>query len=343
MSLFMIDEPDIYLHADLQRQLLGILKGLGPDILIATHSTELISESDAGDLVVVNKGRKSGERIKDPSELQYVFKNLGSNLNPILTQLAKTGRALFVEGQDFQIFSRFARKLGLEHVANRSHFAVVPANGFNPGMVRDFTRGMETTLGERVLVAVIFDRDYRSPQECEAELASLRRFCQMSHIHSRKEIENFLFVTDPLRRAIDRRLSERNRRTGERLLFEQDVLDLLMSLTDELRHRVQARYMGRQRQYEKSLRTGRDDSTIEESLLRDFDSVWGDPDQRLLILPGKETLSILNSYLQENCGITVSAGLIVDSFQAEEIPREMVNLLDDISSFGSLSKEESSS
>lgn len=29
-SLFMIDEPDIYLHADLQRQLVGILKTLGP-------------------------------------------------------------------------------------------------------------------------------------------------------------------------------------------------------------------------------------------------------------------------------------------------------------------------
>ena len=28
---------------------------------------------------------------------------LGSNLNPILTQLAKTKRVLFVEGKDFQI------------------------------------------------------------------------------------------------------------------------------------------------------------------------------------------------------------------------------------------------
>lgn len=35
-TIFLIDEPDIYLHSDLQRQLLGILKGLGPDIVIAT-------------------------------------------------------------------------------------------------------------------------------------------------------------------------------------------------------------------------------------------------------------------------------------------------------------------
>ncbi|MBF0306291.1 MAG: ATP-binding protein, partial [Alphaproteobacteria bacterium] len=36
-ALFLIDEPDIYLHSDLQRQLLVLLRNLGPDILIATH------------------------------------------------------------------------------------------------------------------------------------------------------------------------------------------------------------------------------------------------------------------------------------------------------------------
>jgi len=35
-SLFLVDDPDIYLHSDLQRQLLGLLRNLGPDILIAT-------------------------------------------------------------------------------------------------------------------------------------------------------------------------------------------------------------------------------------------------------------------------------------------------------------------
>ena len=46
VSLFLIDEPDIYLHSELQRQLLMLLRNLGPDILIATHSTEMITESE---------------------------------------------------------------------------------------------------------------------------------------------------------------------------------------------------------------------------------------------------------------------------------------------------------
>jgi hypothetical protein len=339
-SLFMIDEPDIYLHADLQRQLLGILKTLGPDILIATHSTEIISEADPDDLVVINKRFASGRRIKDPAELQHVFHVLGSDLNPILTQLAKTRRALFVEGKDFQVFSRFARKLGLDAVANRSEFAVIPVEGFNPGKVRDFIHGMETTLGAKVITSVIFDRDYRSTDECNSELDLLRKHCRAAHIHSCKELENFLLVPEVLKRAVDRRVEERNRRTGGDICFAEDIGKLLISLTEPMRHRIQARYLARRRNFEQSRRSGRDDSTIEEQLLAEFDGDWTDDQIRMLIVPGKETLSTLNSYLQKKYSISLSLTLIVESFHREEVPEEMVQLLHGIDGFRQMDVDE---
>ena len=140
--LFLIDEPDIYLHADLQRQLLYLLRNLGPDILIATHSTEIITEADADEIVLINKKKKQAYRIKQPSELAEVFAILGSNLNPVLTQLAKSRRALFVEGKDFQILGKFARKLSYAKVSNRSEFAVIPVEGFNPERIKNFKKGI---------------------------------------------------------------------------------------------------------------------------------------------------------------------------------------------------------
>lgn len=192
----------------------AILKTLGPDILIATHSTELISEADPDDLLVINKRYQSARRIKDPSQLQEVFEVLGSNLNPVLTQLAKTRRALFVEGKDFQVISRFARNLGNDKVANRSDFAVVPVQGFNPAKVRDFTHGIEATLGTTIAAGVIFDRDYRSEAECKQEAETLKKYCSLVRIHGRKELENFLLVERPLARAIQKRIVEHNRRRG---------------------------------------------------------------------------------------------------------------------------------
>jgi putative AbiEii toxin of type IV toxin-antitoxin system len=158
-SLFLVDEPDIYLHSDLQRQLLSILRNMGPDILIATHSPEIIAEAETEDMLLINKRKKNASRIQHPSQLQNVFSTLGSNLNPILTQLAKTRRVLFVEGKDFQILGKFARKLGFEKVGNRSEFAVVPVEGFNPERIRSLKQGMETTLGGKISAAAIFDKD----------------------------------------------------------------------------------------------------------------------------------------------------------------------------------------
>jgi len=54
-SLLVIDEPDIYLHSDLQRQLVTLLEELNCPIILATHSTEIISEVDSHCILNVNK------------------------------------------------------------------------------------------------------------------------------------------------------------------------------------------------------------------------------------------------------------------------------------------------
>ena len=86
----------------------------------------------------------------------------------ILTQVAKTRRALFVEGKDFQLLSAFAETAGYPTVANRAQFAVLPANGFNPARVGDVADGIEAAVGSKILRAAVFDRDYRCDAEVEA-------------------------------------------------------------------------------------------------------------------------------------------------------------------------------
>lgn len=329
-SLFIIDEPDIYLHSDLQRQLLGILESLGPDVLIATHSTEIITEADPDDLLVISKKSQSARRIKDPSQLQGVFHVLGSNLNPVLTQLAKTKRVLFVEGKDFQVLSRFARKLENNQVANRSDFAVVPLDGFNPGKVKDLLQGIEITLGTKILAGAIFDRDYRSDAECKKIVADLKKHCTFAHIHERKELENFLLSPGPIGRAIETRRKEHEKRTGKPVKFEEDIPMLLLKITDPMRHRVQSKYLGRRLQFQKSQTPGVDESTITEQVMSQYDSEWNDFPTRLMLVPGKEILAALNAYLQENHGITISSSLIVDSFSKVEIPAELVEIVEQI-------------
>jgi energy-coupling factor transporter ATP-binding protein EcfA2 len=317
-SLLVIDEPDIYLHSDLQRQLVGILKELGPEIILATHSAEIIAEVEPQALLNVNKRFQSARRVKDSRELQDVFQVLGSSLNPVLTQLAKTRRVVFVEGKDFQILSRFARRLGLDGVANRSDFAVIPVHGFNPQKVKDFAAGMEATLGAKLLKVAIFDRDYRSDGEVERITAGLQSFCWYAVVHDRKELENFVLHPAVLERAIRRRLTEMEKR-GSNVRFTEDVSSLLLRLSESMKNAVQAQVLASRTQFERASQSGLHLATISEATMNDFDAKWGVLESRLRLVPGKEMMSALNDYLQSTLKIAFSTTALVDSFNKQDV------------------------
>lgn len=332
-SLFLIDEPDIYLHSDLQRQLLSLLRNLGPDILIATHSTEIIAEAETDDIVLINKRRNSARRIQNLSQLQEVFSALGSNLNPILTQLAKTRRVLFVEGKDFQILSKFARKLKYENIGNRSEFAVVPIQGFSPDRIQSLKTGMETTLGSKILAAAILDKDYRCDEEREAIVDRCKSFCSYVTIHKRKELENFLLVPTAIDRASSRRVADQAKRTGRRLSYSLNAAQLLENFAAEKKSYVTAQCVANRRRFERINAPGRSDATITEEALLEFDQCWNDPSSRLEVIPGKDALSTLNQALQEKYGVGITTTAILNAMTAAEVPSEMQRLIQELEAF----------
>lgn len=333
-SLLIIDEPDIYLHSDLQRQLVGLLKSLEMDVLIATHSTEIISEADPGDLLVINKKANSAKRIKDPTQLQGVFSVLGSNLNPTLTQLAKSKRAVFVEGKDFQIFSLFARKLGKQSVANRANFAIIPIEGFNAQKVKDLSKGIELTLGSKIMKAVIFDRDYRSGAEVVSVRNELKKFARLAHIHERKEIENYLLEPAAIKRAIENRIAEHNKRTDDDIAFNENIESILQFITEPLKTKLTGQFLSQRSTYEKSKNPGLDPATINKQLLEEFELLWSDFHQRMSMIPGKEVLSELNKYLQEKYKITLTATAIIGAMSKDIVAEEINELIERLDQFG---------
>ncbi len=316
-SLLVIDEPDIYLHSDLQRQLVTILSELGPDIVLATHSTEIISEVDADSLLNVNKRFRSAKRVNNTRELQDVFSILGSNLNPTLTQLAKTKRVVFVEGKDFQIIGRFARKLGAEVVANRSHFAIISVEGFNPQKVKDFSAGMET-LGTKFSKFVIFDRDYRCDAEAKQIAKDLSKFCWFATVHDRKEIENYLLEPMAISAAIKKKLADKGFEISSDIEPE-GISVILLRITDPLKNKVQSQLVAARHLFEKRDNPKLHNSNSSLAAMDEFDAAWSCFETRMKIVPGKEVLSLLNAFLQSNYGCALTPVSIIESFQRSAV------------------------
>jgi len=332
-SLLIIDEPDIYLHSDLQRQLVHLLRTRDGDVLIATHSTEILAEAESGEILVLNKKGQTAHRIQNPSQLQSLFGALGSNLNPMLTQLAKTKRVLFVEGDDFSLLSAFARKLGLNSLANRSSFAVVPAKGFNPSRVNDFTDGMEATLGVNIKRAVIFDRDYRSEATVNALKLDFDKTCVFAEIHNRKELENFLLVPIALERAIRGRIKEKQARGSSVLEFKDDIGEILEAVTSGVKSEVFGQYNAAGVKDLCSANKGMDPATASTTIHKEVEARWAVIEERLKLVPGKLLIAKINIFLQEKYGVTVTTNAVVSSMSVADVPVEMKNLMLSLETF----------
>lgn len=329
-TIIVIDEPGIYLHSSLQRQLVSVLHRVGPRVVIATHSTEIITEAESGELVLIDKNRSHSKRVFDMKHCEGIFALLGSSHNPIMTQVARTRRVLFVEGGDFGLLARFSRKLGHERIANQADFAVVPAGGFRPAAVKDFLRGVETAIGHKLLAAVVFDRDYRRDQEVDKVRTEIQEFALFCLVHPVKEIENYLLVASALFRLVKRKVAERDRIQADKVSIEA-VKGILDAACDEFKHKVLGQFVSECEKEQSGKHVHK--ATLTEQVSREVDARWKRLEDKLDVVPGKEVLSKVNARFQEEWQVSVTAASIVETLQEGEIRSGLIDIISKIDAF----------
>ena len=192
---------------------------------------------------------------------------------------------------------------------------------------------MELTLGTKIIIGVIFDRDYRSDFEISGILSEIKKNSKLAHIHRRKEIENFLLSVEPIHRAIKRKIEDRKKRTGNGLKFNETVHGILLNITEPLRHSIIAQFISKQVPFHKIVMPSMDESTITENLMKDFEKKWGELEARLFLVPGKKVFALLNNYLQDRYQITITLSQLIDCFELEDIPDELSELIEKIECF----------
>lgn len=123
------DEPDVFLHPDLQRRLVRVLDGFPGQVLLATHAPEVLAEASRDAVLVVDRSRNSAKRIAGSDELAQLNLTLGSGFNLRMAKVLRSRVALFVEGQDMRMLSNLAMQAGATRLANEDGVTVVPMGG----------------------------------------------------------------------------------------------------------------------------------------------------------------------------------------------------------------------
>lgn len=332
-SLIVIDEPEIYLHPDVQRQLVGILRDLGPDVLLATHSTEMMAEADPSDIVLVDKRKPTLERLRDVVGVQRAMESVGSTQNITLTALARNRRVLFVEGEDdFRLLRRFARKLGFGELAAGFGITALESGGFGSWQrITTLAQGIGQALGTPLLIAAVYDRDYFSQEEIAAVGAALCHSLTFAHIHDRKEIENYLLIPAALDRALTSAAADRAARGGPVSAAIPRAETLLREITDPLRDEVQSQLIARRTTYLRS--TGKDVADLTRETLAWFAPRWVDLGSRLELVPGKDVLRAFRERVQGVFNASLTDARIVDAIHRDEIPPQLEALIRRVEAF----------
>ena len=249
-SLLIIDEPDIYLHSDLQRQLVSLLKEIKSDVLVATHSTEIISEADPGDLLVINKKANSAKRIKQSSGASSCLWSARIKPKSDFDAACKISTQYLLKVTTFKFWQRLQRKLGSRLSGNRSDFAVIASEGFQSA---ENTRSRERN-GVDARQQHTQGSGSRSGLPLQGRdlwgaRLQLGKFSDLVHIHKRKEIENYLLDASA-DRAIKRQIYEHNKRTENKVKCDGQAADLLEQITSPMKYIVGAQFLAKRTPYE---------------------------------------------------------------------------------------------
>ncbi|HDV5433024.1 TPA: AAA family ATPase [Vibrio cholerae] len=326
-TLVIIDEPEIYLHPDVQRQLLNILREIDVDIILATHSVEIIGEADPSEILLINKSNHSAKRLKDIEGVQVAIESLGSTQNVTLTHLARTKKILFVEGMsDYKSIRRFAKNMGFNDLASGNDLTSFESGGFSSWeKILSFAWGVKSTIDSSLKLFAVYDRDYYCQDQIDEITKKLSAELSFSHIHNRKEMENYLLIIPVLERAFIKRIHAREQIVGSIIKIERSIKDYLIEITEKIKLDVQSQYISKRMDFNTG--KGLDTSTISRKAIEDFEQLWSNLDTRMGIVPGKTTIRMLRSLIQDDYKVNLTDFQIIDEFKNNEIPEDLSNLI----------------
>jgi hypothetical protein len=329
-SILIIDEPDIYLHPDLQRRLLGGIRKRFRQFVMATHSIEIINDAEVNEIVSVAAPFRTGRRIRSDKEYEAIYQHLGSAANADFARIARARRVVFVEGQDGRILRKLASILDLAALSDASNVPIVPLGGFSRWRrAEDAAWAFKQVFDLDVEIFCLFDRDYRSDAEVEAFCESVRTRSLEFYVLDRKEIENYLLVPSALQRAVQRRLATRKEST--QIPTVEQVNEWLLEAANLTKAAVMAHRGACALRYERDIGSKRDDSVILRESNRRVEETWNH--EMLSLAPGKEVLARLNDRLQNQLQVSITETQIIEGISRSTLDGGLASFLKRLDAF----------
>ena len=328
-SIFVLDEPDIYLHPDLQSKLLELVRERFNQFFLATHSTEIINHSRPGDIVSVNSKYRTAKRIRSDSEYNQVYAYIGFIDNVELSKLSRAKRVIFFEGKDKRLLTKLSERAGFSSLAHDAETLVIGVGGYSQWKrVVEAAWTFKNVLQVEVKILAIFDRDYRDAREISQFQQEITDEDVCCRVWQRKELENYLLVPRALRASVVKPLN-----TKGIDLNEVEVDSLLLNVTEIQKHDVQGQLTGNTLAYERRIASKRDNGEVAATCSREFEKQWESLEGRFKVVGGKQFISDLSGEMQKRFLLSLTENMILDDIKKSDFDQNFLDTLAYIDDF----------
>lgn len=313
-----LDEPDVYMHPDLQRKIIRHISRTASQYIIATHSVEIMQEVEPESILVVNRKRKRSDFATSMPGVQNIVNNIGSSINIQLARLWDSKKLILVEGHDLRFLNSVFRLLNPE--TDRTLFSVpnLEIGGWG-GWEYAIGAAMLTKngIGEGVTIYCILDKDYYPEEMYNERYEKAREVGIELHIWKRKEIENYFIVPSALLRIImrknrDVKIDEINNIINT--IAESMRQDIIDNIADKYFHLNKGAGLGNANKRARSY----------------IDKYWLRTENKIHLVPGKKMISRLSEWAQKTYGINISIKSLIGEVKVEELDNEIIDVVNAI-------------
>lgn len=311
-----LDEPDVYIHADLQRKLYHLVADKYPQIIIATHSIEIISETQIENIMIIDKRQKRFSFCKKKSNLEMGLQSIGTTQNLMLTKLRHSNKCLFVEGEDISVSDELFKVAINDKTKSIKDFATCKLDGKDNykesfGAAKMFYEDSDGTFRTFCLLDRDYNDDYNSRIRDRAEANKVIVF-----ILNRLEIENYLIVPRIYAKLLN--------------IDIEEVEAQIDQLADQLKDITFDRILEAKEHEYKKLGSKINLANVSKETREFINSQWNCLENKISTVAGKELKAKIYEWMKSVYGFSCSDKKIIQQFQVTDIPQDLLEFLKEL-------------
>lgn len=330
-EIVLLDEPDAHLHPNLQTALANSLKSiqqeLGIQIIISTHSTSIIRATEPNNVVPISIKHDICHPLVNDGEIEEIIKEKIDSYN--LAKSVISGKLIFFEDSNLDLWERIDSILPDSVFSGSNTSPIIKGRGKTDRVPFQLNSVLSELTGEEIEIIFIRDRDGLSDEW----ITRIKDYAAERNVNVQItryfELESYLLDSNLIQLAIKERDQEKTEPTIDEI--ETQIIHSLKNTISLARYHYDDDLEEEIHQVAMlmSLSKYRNSQTVKSEVRAWHDSLEELTDIESLRTygKGKEALSSILTWLQDDYGINLNKKALVAQINNENLDVELKEIL----------------